>query len=126
MSTLHRGPEARVQVEIMAALGGLAFCVVSRNNVGRADHVDPDTGRLSRVAYGVGGDGAPDLLCEVLGADGQWRAVWLEVKSAEGQLSPAQVRWHAAAARRGRHVFTVRSAEEALAAVRSVRGAVAA
>jgi hypothetical protein len=74
---------------------------------------------------GIGGEGAPDLHAEVRGPDGQHRAVWLECKSGEGELSAAQERWHAAAAREGRHVFMVRSAEHALAIVESfLRGEV--
>jgi len=107
----------------MAALGGLSWCVVHRNNVGRANHFDASTGRVDRVAYGVGGVGAPDLLVELETApgSGRWLACWLEVKALDGELSVDQRRWHEAAQRRGRHVYVVRSASDALAAVTAVR-----
>jgi hypothetical protein len=106
--------------EVTAALGSLRGVTVMRNPVMRV--------RLPSGGYawtGIGGEGAPDLHAEVRGPDGQHRAVWLECKSGEGELSAAQERWHAAAAREGRHVFMVRSAEHALAIVESfLRGEV--
>jgi hypothetical protein len=101
----------------MAALGALPGVVVWRNNVGSA--MSAAAGQ--RVAYGVGGPGAPDLLCEVCRA-GVWLAVWLEVKTATGRLRPEQVRWHEAAAREGRHVAVVRSVGDALDVVGAIRG----
>lgn len=112
--------ERRVQVEVMAAIGALPWAVVHRNNVGRANHFDVGTGRVDRVAYGVGGVGAPDLLVEVQTAGG-WLACWLEVKAPGGEPSVDQRRWHEAARSRGRHVYVVRSASDALAAVEDVR-----
>jgi hypothetical protein len=108
-------PETILQGEIMAALGPLPGVVVWRNNIGTAQQGD------RRVAYGVGGPGAPDLLCEVRTPAG-WAAVWLEVKTATGALRPDQRRWHEAARADGRHVYTVRSVADALAAVREFSG----
>ena len=108
-------PETILQADIMAALGARPGVVVWRNNIGVAAQGD---GR--RVAYGVGGPGAPDLLCEVRTPAG-WAAVWLEVKTATGALRPDQRRWHEAARADGRHVYTVRSVEDAIAAVEGVR-----
>jgi len=110
-------PETLLQAEIMAAVGALDGVVVWRNNIGTAAH----GGSGRRVAYGVGGPGAPDLLCEVRTASGVWAAVWLEVKTPEGSLRPDQRRWHEAARADGRHVHTVRSVADALAAVEGVR-----
>lgn len=109
-------PETILQAEIMAALGALDGVVVWRNNIGSA--ASAVSGR--RVAYGVGGPGAPDLLCEVRTPAG-WVALWLEVKTAAGALRPDQRRWHEAARADGRHVYTVRSVADALAAVDGVR-----
>ena len=114
------GPEKTIQTEIMHALGKRRDCVVHRNNVGTALHTD-QRGVTRRVAYGVGGTGAPDLLVEVC-ADGLWLAVWLEVKAPDGQLRPEQAVWHEAARGRRRHVYVVRSVAEALAAVAEVQG----
>lgn len=105
---------ASLVTEVTAALGSLRGVTVMRNPVMRV--------RLPSGGYawtGIGGEGAPDLHAEVRGPDGQHRAVWLECKSGTGELSAAQERWHAAAAREGRHVFMVRSAEHALAIVES-------
>lgn len=112
-----RVSEARIVGEILVALSRLPWCVVWKNAVGTALHPD---GR--RVEYGVGGVGAPDLLCEVRTVAGPWLCVWLEVKSADGGLRPGQVRWHEAAGRMGRHVYVVRSADAAVAAVTEMRG----
>lgn len=109
-------PETVLQAEIMAALGALDGVVVWRNNIGSA--ASAVSGR--RVAYGVGGPGAPDLLCEVRTPAG-WVALWLEVKTATGVLRPDQRRWHEAARADGRRVAVVRSVEDALAAVDGVR-----
>jgi len=99
--------EAELQREIIAALGALPGVVCWRNNVGVAAQ-----GERS-VAYGVGGKGAPDLLCEVQRGS-WWTAVWLEVKTADGRLRPEQRAWHEAARRAGRHVHVVRSVQDAL------------
>lgn len=107
-------PETILQAQIMAALGPLPGVVVWRNNIGSAVQGD------RRVAYGVGGPGAPDLLCEVRTPAG-WTALWMEVKTATGVLRPDQRRWHEAARADGRHVVVVRSVEDALAAVDGVR-----
>jgi hypothetical protein len=110
-------PETILQAAIMAALGAIPGVVVWRNNVGSA--MSASAGQ--RVAYGVGGPGAPDLLCEVCRA-GVWLAVWLEVKTATGRLRPEQVRWHEAARAEGRHVAVVRSVGDALEVVRGFSG----
>lgn len=114
-------PEKRVQTAVIAALGAREGVVCWRNNVGSATQAD-DGGTLRRVAYGVGGRGAPDLLVEVQTPRGAWLAVWLEVKAPSGRLRPEQEAWHEAARRAGRHVYTVRSVDDALRAIDEVRG----
>lgn len=105
---------ASLVTEVTSALGCLPGVTVMRNPVMRV--------RLPSGGYawtGIGGEGAPDLHAEVRGPDGQHRAVWLECKSGRGDLSEVQERWHAAAAREGRHVYVVRSVAHALAIVGS-------
>lgn len=116
---MHRGtqPETILRKKIEAALGALPGVIVWRNEVGSA--IQPSG---ARVAYGVGGVGAPDLLVEVQGADGRWACLWLEVKTPDGALRPEQRTWHEAAHRLGRHVFVVRSVADAVAAVAAVAG----
>ena len=107
-------PEAMLQARIMAALGMLPGVTVWRNNVGTAVYEGG-----ARVEYGVGGKGAPDLLCEV--SHGAYPvALWLEVKTPEGTVEDHQRRWHTAARRGGRNVAVVRSIEDARAAVAEV------
>ncbi len=110
--------EREIVHAILSALGSLPGVRIHRNNIGVATHAS-SSGRMLRTAYGVGGVGAPDLLCEVRlhPHAGPWLAVWLEVKTTNGRLSPAQQQWHAAARALGRHLYVVHSVEEALAAV---------
>lgn len=74
----------------------------------------PDCKRKGGRFVRLGGKpGFPDLF--VVGL-----AVHLEVKRPGQDLTDDQKLWHADAKRRGAHVFTVYSVEEAFAAVRSV------
>ena len=120
--TLRSNPEAILQGSIMAALSKVSGCTVWRNNVGTAVYEGG-----ARVEYGVGGKGAPDLLCEVL-YHGSSLALWLEVKTPEGVVEEHQKRWHTAARHGvqrpdglivggGRNVAVVRSVEDAVRAV---------
>lgn len=103
--------------DIEAALGCLPGVTVWRNAIIRAR-----TESGARVLTGIGGKGAPDLLCEIEGPDGQVRAVWIESKAGTGRLNPDQKRWHEAAARSGRHAYVVRSVGRALTIVETFRG----
>lgn len=58
-------------------------------------------------------EGTPDH--HVMCPDGS--SVWLETKTEEGKLSPAQRRWHERAKRNGHKVAVVRDPRQALAAV---------
>ena len=106
---------ADLEDAVRLAIGALPGVIVHRN---------PQMLATSRtgtpVRTGIGGVGAPDLVCEVRGADGRYRVLWLECKSGGGVLSKDQRRWHEAAAREGRHVVIVRSAQDAVDAVRRV------
>lgn len=112
-------PETKIKAEIMAKLGCRQDVVIWNNPVGAAKHTDDD-GNTSVVRYGTGGEGAPDLVVEVLVA-GVWACVWLEVKTPSGRLRPKQVQWHASARHRARHAYVVRSVADALAAVAEVQ-----
>lgn len=120
--TLRSNPETILQAQIMRALGQMQGVVVWRNAVGTAVYEGG-----ARVEYGVGGKGAPDLLCEVL-YHGSALALWLEVKTPEGVVEEHQKRWHTAARHGvqrpdglivggGRNVAVVRSVEDAVRAV---------
>jgi hypothetical protein len=105
---------ASLVTDVTSAIGCLPGVTVMRNPVMRV--------RLPSGSYawtGIGGEGAPDLHVEVALQGGIHACVWLECKSGTGELSDVQERWHAAAARTGRHVYVVPSVEHALAIVGS-------
>ena len=115
--------ETALQKRVMRELGALYYVVVHRNNVGTATFVD-DEGNPHRVEYGTGGEGAPDLLFEVLHEVGPvpvWVALWIELKTETGDLLPSQVAWHAAAAKMHRNAVVARSVEQARYFVEMVR-----
>lgn len=107
--------EAVLLHDILQALGAMDGVVVWRNNVGIARHGN------ARVAYGVGGEGAPDLLCEVRATDGFWRVLWIEVKTPTGAIAKHQTEWHATARSQGRETVIARSVQDATEAVKLVR-----
>lgn len=107
--------ESALLHDILQALGAMEGVVVWRNNVGIARHGN------ARVAYGVGGEGAPDLLCEVRAPDGFWRVLWIEVKTVDGAVAKHQTEWHAVARGQGREVVIARSVEDAVSTVTLVR-----
>ena len=120
--SVRGNPETILQGKIMESLGLLPGVVPWRNAVGTAVYEGG-----ARVEYGVGGKGAPDLLCEVL-YHGSSLALWLEVKTPEGVVEEHQKRWHTAARHGvqrpdglivggGRNVAVVRSVEDAVRAV---------
>jgi hypothetical protein len=113
-STKRGNPETLLQARIVAAIGAMSFVRVFRNNIGVAVY---DSG--ARVEYGVGGKGAPDLLCEVQ-HKGLWIACWMEIKTPDGHVDPDQRKWHAAARKMGRNVAVVRDEPGALAVVGEV------
>lgn len=102
--------------DVLAALGWLPGVVAMRNPVMRVKL--PSGGH---AWTGIGGEGAPDVHVEVMGAGGQWRCVWMECKAGTGKLTPAQRQWHEAARRMGRHAYVVRSVEHARAIVDSFK-----
>lgn len=115
--SVRGNPETIIQGDIMNALGLLPGVVVWRNQVGTATYEGG-----ARVEYGAGGEGAPDLLVEVLHPPtGHWLAVWIEVKTAVGVARPDQKVWHAAARRTKRNVSIARSVADALAIVAEAR-----
>ncbi len=96
--------EANVQALIMLALSD-AGCLVWRNNVGCL----PDrNGRP--VRYGVGGNGGSDIIG--IAPDGKFLAI--EVKTALGQPTDAQLNFINAVQRKGGRAGIARSAAEAV------------
>ena len=114
---------------VMAALGALPGVVVHRNPKGKTRLPSGAT-----VSLGIAGDGAPDLMVEVLWptpedpfAPGVWVTVWMECKSGEfARLKKDQREWFAAARKFNRHAYVVRSVEHAREIVESFkRGVIA-
>lgn len=109
---------------VMAALGALPGVVVHRNPKGKTRLPSGTT-----VTLGIAGDGAPDIMVEVLWpvADdpfipGVWVTVWMECKSGEhARLRNDQREWFAAARTLNRHAYAVRSVEHAREIVESFR-----
>ncbi len=93
---------------VQRALGSLPGVVVLRNAV---ISVTTQTGRT--LLTGIGGVGAPDLHVEVKTPTGIYASVWLECKAGLARRRPAQTTWHEAARKLGRHVYVVRSVEDA-------------
>lgn len=106
--------ESRLVGEIEARFGAMPGVVIFRNNIGVAEF------HGVKVAYGVGGKGAPDLLVLVETRHGTF-PLWVETKAPAGRLRPEQEKWHAAARRARWYVEVVRSVEEFAAAVQRVR-----
>lgn len=107
---------AALEDAVREAIGALPGVTVHRNDVKRAT-LPNGTPMLT----GIGGLGAPDLMAEVRGPDGQYRCLWLECKANSGRPRPDQKVWHAAAAREGRHVLVVKSVGDVLAAIARIQ-----
>ncbi len=125
-------PEARLEREILKAIGRIPDLAIHRNEVG-SGYTGNVYGALMkvmprdefevvrqvlvrhRITYGLG-VGSPDLVGALGG-----RFIGLELKSDTGRLSDEQVQWHTAARRRGVAVFEVRSVEDAVAALERCR-----
>ena len=112
---IRGNPETVIQSAIMESLGLLPGVVPWRNAVGTAVY---ESG--ARVEYGVGGKGAPDLFCTVQ-FNGLSIALYLEVKTPDGDVPPHQRQWHSAARRGRNNVAVVRSVADALAVVAEVQ-----
>lgn len=110
-----RGPvsEKPVQNAILAAVGGLPFVRLWRQNTGAAQYVDPATGQARWVRYGL--PGAPDLT----GLVRCGRRLEVEVKSATGRASPEQERYAAMARAFGALYVLARSVDDVTAALAS-------
>lgn len=121
-SALARGHS--LEREVMAALGALPGVCVHRNPKGKARLPSGAT-----VTLGIAGDGAPDIMAEVLWptpedpfVPGVWVTVWMECKSGEfARLKKDQREWFAAARRLNRHAYVVRSVDHARAIVESFK-----
>lgn len=102
--------------EVQLAVGTRPGVIVHSNQVRR---VALPSGAWAWT--GVGGEGAPDLLIEVVTPQGIVAAVWVECKAASGRLTPEQRRWHEAAAFTGRHTVVARSVEHVVDVVEALR-----
>jgi hypothetical protein len=103
--------ERDVLASVREALGLDPGLDLMRNNVGQATLFDPRTHTPYIVRYGLA-VGSSDLVGLVDG-----RFVGLETKTADGRLTPEQVRWAERIRRKGGFVTCVRSADEAVEAV---------
>lgn len=115
--------ERALQAAIMRDLGALDGVVIHRNNVGTANY------GTTRVAYGLGGKGAPDLMIEVKITTNSfttaWAVLWVECKTPHGRIDAHQKAWHAAARRAGRPCVVARCVDDVRAAISNVhRGVV--
>ena len=115
----ERTEERALQAAIMTEFGTLDDVVVNRNNVGTANY------GTAKVAYGLGGKGAPDLMIEVRITTNTftstWAVLWVEVKTPNGRIDKHQREWHAAARRRGRPCVVARSVGDVRVAIGDVR-----
>lgn len=109
--------ESKIQRDIELAIGAETDLLLLRNNVGQAEHVNAETGRVYHMPYGLG-VGSPDLV-GILGPHGRWFC--LEVKAPGEKPRPDQEQCHRAWRRFGAFVATVHSVEEARAALERAR-----
>ena len=129
--------EARLEGEVLTALGRVDDLALYKNEVGAGftgsleavllqllPKLGLDMRKLAtvraamnrhRIRWGLG-VGSPDLVGALAG-----RAIGLELKSDRGVLEDEQIRWHAAARRRGVAVFVVRDPMEAIVAINRAR-----
>lgn len=133
--------EKKIQGEIEAAIGSEPDLLLFKNSVGKATFTNARTGKGYFVPYGLG-EGSPDLVGLLridVPVEGYWElarrdqgryvprlvpvAIWfcLEVKPPEGELEPEQIRCHDIWRRFGAFIETVRSADEARAALARAR-----
>ena len=114
--------EKQRQREIEAAIGAEPDLLLMKNSVGVAKFFGDD-GKQFVVPYGLG-VGSPDIVGLLrVSLCGGLVAVWwcLEVKADGGELSPEQRKCHEVWSRFGAIVETVRSADEARAALERAR-----
>lgn len=102
-------PEARLEAELLRALGGDPDVLLMKHETGLFYTRD---GRPVRI----GTPGSPDLVGAVHGV-----FVGFELKSDRGRVSPEQLQWHQAARARGAVVEVVRSVDEAREVIARVR-----
>lgn len=109
--------EREIQQEIREALGLEPGLLLWRNNVGSARHFDTKTHKESVVRYGLA-NGSADLV-GLLAPTGRFFA--LEVKKPGEAPTKEQAQWAALVRKFGGFCATVRSVEEARAAVERAR-----
>lgn len=110
------GAESKLSNEVFAKFGASPGITIFRNNIGLADFGS------HKVAYGVGGAGAPDLLVLVETVVGTL-PLWVETKAPRGRIRPSQAKWHNAAKLNCWHAVFCYSVDDFGAAVKAVRDA---
>lgn len=116
--------EKTIQRRIELAIGALPGVLIHVNPVGRASYFAPD-GKPYTVAYGLDGEGSPDLVGSLEIADSGPAVFFaIEVKRPGEEPRPNQLAVHARWRRLGRLVYVAHSVEEALAAISDVRARV--
>ncbi len=108
--------ESQLMDAIRLALGAEPGLVLFRNNIGMAWMRDGKP-----VRFGVGGPGASDLVGVYRG-----RAVFVEIKTPVGRLSPEQRTFEQLCARVGAIYVVLRSVEDAQAWLATLRASIGA
>jgi hypothetical protein len=96
--------EAQLQDQIRLALGSTGQILLYRNNCGVADM------RGFKIRFGVGNPGGSDLVGVFRG-----RAVFVEIKTPVGRVSPEQRAFQGCVERHGGIYVVLRSVDDALA-----------
>lgn len=108
--------ESLLVSQIRLALGRVPDLALYRNSVGVTSEFDPKTHETRTIRYGLA-VGSADLVGCLAG-----RFFALEVKTPAGRESAEQTRWAECIRAKGGYVKTVRSVDDALAAVAEARG----
>lgn len=103
--------ESQILQEVFSALVHSGHIICWRNNSGVA------TVRGSRIRFGLG-VGSADIVGVMRGSG---RFVGFEVKAALGRVSAEQQAWHRVVNEAGGRVYVVRSADEALVALKDAQ-----
>jgi hypothetical protein len=104
--------ETNIMSECMIALSADGH-LIFRNNVGA--YTDPKSGRLVRYGLAVGSS-------DLVGVCSDGTALFVEIKTPTGRVSPAQEAFIAAVRRRGGRAGVARSPEEAVRIARPETG----
>ena len=121
-ATLPPLSEREIQHAIRAALGRRRDVLLYRNDVGSVARPGP-RGAMRTTRYGLT-VGSSDLV-GVLTVNGVGIALFIEVKSTSGRLSPEQLDFQALTTARGAVHLVARSVDDAVAGIDTARAALA-